>query len=145
MKRFVACLLACLMLVSLCGCGSESASVPTGDIDVDLTQLSSTVVYSEVYNMMTEPDSYVGKTVKMKGNFAEYHDETTGQYYFACIIADATACCQQGMEFVLAGDHSYPEDYPELGTEISVVGEFQTYMEGETQYCTLKDAAIVEG
>ena len=38
---------------------TESANDAINDIqvDVDLTQLSSTMVYSEVYNMMTEPDS----------------------------------------------------------------------------------------
>lgn len=61
-------------------------------IDVDLTTLSSTAVYAEVWNMMAEPESYIGKTVKMKGVFAVYEDETTGQQYFACIIADALGC-----------------------------------------------------
>ena len=28
----------------------------SGEFDVDLTQLSSTMVYSEVYNMVTEPE-----------------------------------------------------------------------------------------
>ena len=30
--------------------------------------LSSTMVYSEVYNMMVDPESYIGKTVKMDGS-----------------------------------------------------------------------------
>ncbi|MBR1736522.1 MAG: hypothetical protein IJ736_05845, partial [Firmicutes bacterium] len=44
-------------------------------IDVDLTAMSSTIVYSEVYNMMYEPNEYIGKTIKMKGVFKTYHDE----------------------------------------------------------------------
>ena len=33
------------------------------------------------------------------------------------------------------GDLTYPEDYPELGAEITVVGEFQAYEEnGMTGY-----------
>ena len=59
-------------------------------IDVDLTALSSTMVYSEVYNMMTSPEDYIGKTVKMKGMYSVYHDESTDKYCFACIIKDAT-------------------------------------------------------
>lgn len=38
----------------------------TKGIDVDLTQLSSTMIYAEVYNMMVTPDEYVGKTVRME-------------------------------------------------------------------------------
>lgn len=114
----------------------------TERIDIDLTSLTSTMVYSEVYNMMYEPDSYIGKTVKMDGLYAVYHDENTGNNYFACIIQDATACCAQGMEFVLTEEYSYPEDYPEEGTNIVVTGTFDTYMEGEYQYCTLREAHL---
>ena len=53
---------------------SQSAS----NLDVDLTTLSSTMVYSEVYNMMYEPDRYVGKRIKMDGQFAVYEDPNTG-------------------------------------------------------------------
>lgn len=131
--------------------GATSDPVQSADgIDVDLTKLSSTMVYSEVYNMMYSPDDYVGKTIKMEGQFAIYQatDENgaliPGQIYFACVIADATACCSQGLEFVLAGEHTYPDDYPELGNEITVIGTFELYEEGGFQYCRLADAEIVE-
>ena len=119
-------------------------------IDVDLTKFSSTMVYSEVYNMMYTPDDYIGKTVKMKGQFAIGYvyntdgtpDESTAR--FACVIADATACCSQGLEFILTGEHTYPDDYPELGNEITVTGTFELYEEDGFQYCRLADAAKVE-
>ena len=122
---------------------TEAAADSAEGIDVDLTSLSSTMVYSEVYNMMATPEEYLGKTVKMDGSFALYHDEDTDKYYFACIIADATACCSQGIEFVLTDDYSYPEDYPEVGDDICVRGVFDTYQEGEYTYCTLRNADIV--
>ena len=111
-------------------------------IDVDLTTLSSTAVYAEVWNMMAEPESYIGKTVKMKGIFAVYEDETTGQKYFACIIADALGCCQQGLEFILKGEHKYPDDYPTVDSEITVTGTFETYTEDKFTYCRIKDAVM---
>ena len=43
-------------------------------IDVDLTALSSTMVYAEVYNMITAPEQYRGKVVKMEGLFAPEAD-----------------------------------------------------------------------
>lgn len=109
-------------------------------IDVDLTKLSSTMVYSEVYNMMVSPDNYTGKTVKMNGAFAYYEDPETKKQYFACIIADATACCSQGLEFILTGEHTYPNDYPELNSEITVTGTFETYEENGYNYCRLVNA-----
>ena len=158
MKKFICTMLALIMSLAVFGCGDKKSDGTAGgsvagslqesegsasDFDVDLTQLSSTMVYSEVYNMMTAPDGYMGKTVKMKGPFSVYHDEETGNYYFACIISDATACCSQGIEFVLTGEHTYPKDYPELGTEITVTGIFDTYEENGYMYCRLNDAEIV--
>ena len=112
----------------------------SGEPDVDLTTLSSTMVYSEIYNMMYEPDRYVGKRIKMNGQFAAYGNPNTGAVYTACLIMDATACCS----LVLAGEHSYPAGYPELGTEITVVGTFQTYEENGYTDCHLVDAEITE-
>ena len=120
----------------------EPAQV-SGEPDVDLTTLSSTMVYSEVYNMMYEPDRYVGKRIKMNGQFAVYEDPNTGAVYTACIIMDATACCSQGLECVLTGKHTYPDDYPEVGSEITVSGTFELYGEGDNRYCRLVDAEMI--
>lgn len=125
------------------GQAGTAGKTALSDIDVDLTKLSSTMVYSEVFNMMSKPEDYIGKTIKMDGQFTVYHDESTGNNYFACIIQDATACCAQGMEFVLTDDYSYPADYPGEGEDVAVVGVFDTYMEGDYKYCTLKDAVLV--
>ena len=120
---------------------AEDPSEPR-DVDVDLTELSATMVYSEVFSMMNDPDHYMGKIIKMKGIFSVYHDDYTGIDYFYCIIKDATACCAQGMEFTLEGC-SYPDDYPEEGMEIVVMGEYTTYLEGGALYCTLKEAKLL--
>lgn len=115
---------------------------------VDLTALSSTMVYAEVYNMMLKPEDYIGKTVKMRGQFSIYQavleDGTPSEdeIYYACVIADATACCEQGIEFLWGGEHRYPEDYPELGSDITVTGEFQTYEEDGLMYCQLVEADL---
>ena len=111
------------------------------DIDIDLTRLSSTMVYSEVYNMMNTPENYVGKMVRMNGKLAVY--KYPERNYYTCIIKDATACCQQGMEFLWAGDHKYPDDYPNEGDGIIVTGVFDIYYEGENKYVQLKDASLI--
>ena len=120
---------------------NPSGSSKSADgIDLDLTEMSATMVYSEVLGMVYEPDSYRGKVVKMSGDFSYYQDEQTGKYYFACIVKDATECCAQGIEYSLKGEYSFPEDYPELGDLITVVGTFDTYEEGGYVYMYLKDA-----
>ena len=105
----------------------------TEGVDVDLTLLSSTLVYAEVYNMMYYPEDYVGKIIKMKGSFNVYTDTEKGIDYLAVLVADATACCQQGLEFTWEG-HKYPEDYPKMGTEMTVTGEVELYEEDDFMY-----------
>ena len=132
MKRLMILAVVAAMLLCCTACGEEKKDT------VDLTALSSTMVYSEVYNMLSNPGEYMGKTVKMQGTMSVFEDSNTGNVYYACIIADATACCSQGLEFLLAEG-----DYPEAGAEITVTGTFGTYFEGETQYCRLSDAKLV--
>ncbi len=149
-KKGICLLIACLAAVfTLAGCadgdagGHETVIDDTDRTDVDLTALSSTMVFSEVYNMMAAPEDYIGRTVKMAGSYACYHDEMTDNYYYACVISDATACCSQGIEFVLTDDYVYPDDYPEEGDEICVVGTFGTYLDGDYLYCTLRNAELI--
>lgn len=106
-------------------------------LDVDLTKLSSTMVYSEVYNMMNNPDDYVGKTVRMEGRCVSSYMQETDTTYYAVIIADATACCAQGLEYLLASGQ-----YPENDQNVTVIGEFETYEELGYQYCRLKNARL---
>ncbi|MBO4242582.1 MAG: hypothetical protein J5883_04825 [Clostridiales bacterium] len=120
--------------------GAAAALTGENGIDVDLTVLSSTMVYSQVYCMLISPDAYLDMTVRMNGAYAFYHDDQTGRNYYACIVSDATACCSQGIEFIPGDDYTYPDDFPQPGDEICVTGVFSTYEENGYTYCTLKDA-----
>ena len=101
-----------IALLLLSGCSSNSSAQPTASESpvleavsenpaptgssggmLDLTKLSSTMVYSEVFNMLASPDSYVGRTVKMTGTAACLANPENSKLYYACIIADATGCC----------------------------------------------------
>ena len=127
---------------------SGQAQPSAGKVDVDLTVLSSTMVYSEVYNMLyNDPAYYLGKTVKARGEFSIYQLVTDGVLQpdpvsYACIISDAAACCAEGMEFVLEGNYTDPDDYPELGAEITVIGEFQSYEENGMIWYHLVNARL---
>lgn len=177
MKRLLCLLLAALTVLGLGACGKKSGA-PTGETTspttaseepkplqtlpletapskdtgesgfVDLTALSSTMVYAEVFAMMSSPEDYVGKTVKMQGIFSKGQLYAAGSLndggtVFACVIQDATACCAQGIPFELAGDYSYPQDYPELGDTITVVGTFEIHHQEGMQFCRLRDAELV--
>ena len=106
---------------------------------VDLSVMNANIVYSEVFAMMTEPQKYMGKTVKMTGVCNRATNIETGADYYACIITDATACCSQGIEFKLPEGESYPQ----MGTDITVTGTFGTYTEDSIEYCVLYDAKLL--
>lgn len=119
---------------------TQNGPYAAGEFDVDLTVMNSAMVYAQVYDMLTNPDDYLNKKVRMKGSFT--YAEGDGRMYFACIIADATACCSQGIEFVLKDERTFPEGYPAVGDEITVWGTFGTYYEGQYRYCQLTDAVM---
>lgn len=123
---------------------SESISLSSIEgVDIDLTALSSTMVYGQVYNMMYYPENFIGQTIRMEGLYSDYFDQAKGKRYFACIIMDATACCSQGIEFELTEEYSYPDDYPEVGDEVVVEGVFDLYEEGGYDYCVLRNSKLI--
>lgn len=114
--------------------------LPESDVDVDLTKMNATMVYARVLNLMMNPETYVGMTVRMSGKLARYVDPETQAQYFACIIPDATACCSQGIEFVRKGDYRFPEDYPALDENVVVEGVLEIYEENGLKYIHLNNA-----
>ena len=123
------------------GKSSKSKSKASSNkIDVDLNNLNANVVYSQVFLMMTEPDKFIGKRIRMSGQFNVYAAEEGNPSgvteYYAIIIADAQACCQQGIEFVWPG-HTYPDGFPEVKSNASVTGIFEVYEENGKKYCRL--------
>ncbi len=134
MKRLLTVMIAIALM-------SGSTGLAEQPVDLDLSVLSGTVVYSQVYDMMMEPERYMGRRVRVKGNLSYFQDPETLNEYFAVVIADATACCAQGIEFVWNG-HRYPDDFPPLDTELTVTGVFSTYVENGFTYLQLKDADV---
>lgn len=123
------------------GKSSKSKSKTNSNkIDVDLNNLNANVVYAQVFQMMTEPDKFIGKRIRMSGQFNVYAAQEGNPSgvteYYAIIIADAQACCQQGIEFVWPG-HTYPEGFPEVKSNASVTGIFEVYEENGKKYCRL--------
>lgn len=113
-------------------------------IDVDLTKMSSVMVYSEVYNIMMKPDDYLGKIIKIGGPYYASYWEETGNYYHYVIIEDATACCTEGLEFIWdGGTHTFPDEYPEDYAAVEIVGTFGMYEEEGMTFYYLDTEEIV--
>lgn len=152
MKKIVTILVGMMFMLSMVtGCGRKDTGSDAAiqnvqsEVDYDLTTMSPTMVYGTVYQMMVYPEKYIGKTVKMRGTYTyEFYDKTN-QYYHYVQIADAAACCAQGIEFVWQdGSHAFPESYPDEAAEIEVIGTFETYEEsGDSNlYCRLANSEM---
>ena len=115
------------------------------EIDFDLTEMSSDIVYATIFQLMVAPEQYEGKTFKIKGIFYATYRDSVQKNCFYCIVQDAMACCAQGMEFVWGdGSHIYPDEYPEANAEVVVEGTLETYREDgdDTLYCRLANATL---
>lgn len=92
--------------------------------DIDISRMSGTMVYGQVYQMVMYPSKYLGKHIKMKGIFSSYYDEEQERRFFGCVIQDALACCSQGLAFELAKPRKFPKEYPAEGAIITITGDF---------------------
>ncbi len=93
-------------------------------LDIDLTKMSATMIYSQIFNMIIEPEVFEGNIIKVAGKFTEISDSETSQISYAVLIPDATACCQQGLELRWEGRSELSGECPELDSEIVVTGKY---------------------
>ena len=141
MKKTLSILLAlCICLLPLyTGCANESPV----SVDLDLSVMSSTIVYAEMYNIQFDPGQYLGKVIRLRGLYSYYREPSTGVSYYACVVPDATACCMQGMEFGPAIEPEDPDHFLEDSADITVTGRLEIYVEEGTSYLHLVEAEVI--
>lgn len=94
------------------------------DIEYDLTEMNSDMIYATVFMVVQDPESYAGKTFKIYGNSYTFPTTEGKSMTHYCLIKDALACCAQGLEFISSkSDEKYPDD----GDEIVVTGTLESY------------------
>lgn len=86
--------------------------------DMDMSRFSSTMTYAQIYNIFMNPESYVGKTIKLRGRYAGDELDTGEKMHFI-VFSDEAACCQLNIEFMI---YDYKGEFPEEDTEIMLEG-----------------------
>ena len=129
MRKIFATLILCALI--MCTNFARAAAV-----DIDLTKMSATMVYSTVFNMVNNPTNFVGKTMRMRGEYTTYPISAT-QTIHACLVRDAAGCCSQGLEFVLSNGN-----YPAGANEITVVGTIAVQKISGKDVCFLKNCVL---
>lgn len=121
----------------------ETTTTPApSKVDLDLTKMSATMIYSTIFDMLIMPEDYVEKIIKLSVWFETYTDPQTGEMYYAVVVPDATACCQQGLEFVWKGNHTYPDDFPKPGQNITVTGIYKMIENDGVTYTYLEANSV---
>ena len=113
------------------------ASAAAATPDVDLTKMSRTMLFAAVLDIRANPARYLGRKIRMTGKFAIIQGvDAQGQpdpdaIFYNCVIPDA----QASLEFGVAGELFYPEDFPDLESPITVEGVYEKYEDnGKTYY-----------
>ena len=135
LKRTILCILTICGLFSFIGCGSAVESEPVQV--TDLTQISDTMLYATLVNIVNDAPSHIGETIRFSG--VAVSEAVNDMVYHAVLVSDVTACCSVGLEYELP-EQNYPED----NTAVTVQGVFDTYVDeydGYT-YCVLRNAEI---
>ena len=143
-------LCVCLLLCVSCAGQSTAPADPDPNPnlstnltpDLDLSKMSSTVVYAEINNIQYDPTQYLGKVIRLRGLYAFHREPSTDMVYYACVVPDATACCMQGMEFVPAAEPMDPDNYLKDSADITVTGRLEIYVEENNSYLHLVDAEV---
>ena len=112
--------------------------IDDGEIDIDLSELTSIMAYCEVCNIISDLDSNKGKRIKIRGLLEYYEDPETKEKIFGCTVMDATACCFLGLMFVPVDDTNLPEKY----SIVNVTGVLEVYEKDGYELCRLKDAIV---
>ncbi len=135
-KKVAVFLLLALLSITLFACAREEATQVDAQVnaengvDIDLTAMSSSMIYAQVYDFLSDPQAYDGKVIKLVGTLQSQYYEVTDTTYNFVIINDATGCCPQGLEFFDTSENELPEQ----GTQITVIGSFEPYDENGNKY-----------
>ena len=122
---------------------STTSATTSSKPDFDLTKMSATMIYSTIFDMLIMPEEYVEKVIKVKGWFETYTNPESGELFYAVVVPDATACCQQGLEFIWPGDHHSPADFPDPGQDVTVTGRYKLVDKDGFAYNYLEATEVV--
>lgn len=112
--------------------------IDDGEIDIDLSELTSIMAYCEVCNIISDLDNNKGKRIKIRGLLEYYEDPETKEKIFGCTVMDATACCSLGLMFIPIDEDNLPEKY----SIVNVTGVLEVYEKDGYELCRLKDAIV---
>lgn len=102
-------------------------------VDIDFTQMSGTVAYSQVMMMMYQPEDYWNQSIRIHGIYYPMDTPEFGLVHLLLILDD-TLCCQGFVEFYLPQGSVYPEN----GAQIGLLGNYIYVEDEDVPYSTIQ-------
>lgn len=100
---------------------------------MDLSDMSYTMAYAQVYSMVMAPKRHAGETMRIQGSYYGFQTEDGEDVHLILIIDDA-GCCEVGMEFQMTGNHKWPQDFPPNNSIIRLTGLVDTISHGDNVF-----------
>ncbi len=99
------------------------------NVDYDLTFMNKSIAYSTLNHVKNEPQYYLGKTFKIIGQFSKYPNAPKGENRPSVLLYDEKGCCFTYMEILFN-----EKPYPNIGTQITLIGTLEVYYENSQKY-----------
>jgi len=120
-----------LINIHVIGCVSD---VEKRDVDIDLSELSMTMIQAEYQRIISNSEDYMGKTIKVYGSYYILPLDNAGNIAHYVIVVSGDECCQMGFEFKRDSSYIYPDDYPSQNTMIQVTGTLDKHEQFGASY-----------
>ena len=123
---------------------SNTNASSSGGFDYDLSKMGESTAYAQLVDFMNNQPSYLGKTIKIKGDFYIQSADDNSKDYYYIILNDTTACCSAYIECIANGC-SLPakSSNPDTGdivtiTATGIIGSYEEY--GQIYYVLEADS-----
>ena len=100
---------------------ASGCSDADGDVDIDMTVLSPTMVSAQGFRITSSPEDHLGYSMRIRGSYFTFLWEEADMQLHYVVLDLTVGCCGQAFEFKYSGE------LPELGTPIQITGVFQYY------------------
>lgn len=113
----------------------------TPEIDIDFTYINMDDSINETYGMMTEPEKYEGKRIRVNGAYTV--EEKNGGIKHFCGIYNPASCCAIGvLEFLPTEEMVDLKKYLNSDEMITITGNLEIYHEDDGKHIRLKDCRL---
>ena len=143
--------LAALAAAAFAPLAAHSADAPAKPdaprkVKLDLAKMSKTIRTAWAVKLLQNPEDFKGDIIQIVGDFyADEPEDEGGERRYLCALKDAAGCCTLiDVEFRPLEKLSWPKDFPEEFTPVTVNGRVEVVRDGKGDAMPrLADAVIV--